>query len=156
MLAGTGDDPEYEDARDKLRLVKGVVYWDMHEGFKARAWSGRRNLREVAQALRETEKRWSLVQEARDAVPDRDDGFAARIAGLTPRIETVRAQLAALQARQASYLADIAVSELESQKERISVYLLQARYALATIYDRASAPAETRPTPADPAAGGGR
>ena len=156
VLAGTGDDPEYEDARDKLRLVKGVVYWDMHEGFKARAWSGRRNLREVAQALRETEKRWSLVQEARDAVPDRDDGFAARIAGLTPRIETVRAQLAALQARQASYLADIAVSELESQKERISVYLLQARYALATIYDRASAPAETRPTPADPAAGGGR
>jgi len=150
VLAGTGDDPDYEDARDKLRLVKGVVYWDLHEGFKARAWSGRRNLREVAQALRETEKRWSLVQEARSAVPGRDDEFAVRIAALEPRIGTVRTRLATLQARQAEYLADIAVRELESQKERISTYLLQARYALATIYDRASAP-EERPDAAAPA-----
>ena len=152
VLASTGEDPEYEDAREKLRLVKGVVYWDMHEGFKARAWSGRRNLREVAQALRETEKRWSLVQEARSAVPGRDDEFAARIGALQPRIETVRARLAVLQARQADYLADIAVRELESQKERLATYLLQARYALATIYDRASAPVETRPPTAAPAA----
>ena len=159
VLASAGDDPENDDARDKLRLVKGVVYWDMHEGFKARAWAGRRNLREVAQALRETEQRWSLVQEARDAVPERDDGFAGRIAALEPRIDTARTRLVALQARQADYLADVAVRELESQKERISVYLLQTRYALATIYDRASAPPETRPATAEPAApppGGGR
>jgi len=116
-------------------------------------------VREVAQALRETEKRWSLVQEAKQAVPDRNGEFAARIDALRPRIEAARDRLAALQRAQADYLADIAVRELESQKERISTYTLQARYSLATIYDRASdndakraeRPAAVAPAPPDEA-----
>jgi tetratricopeptide (TPR) repeat protein len=139
--AADPDDPETVAAKEKLRLIRGVTYWRMHEGFKARAWAARKNLREVAQALRETEKRWSLVQEAKDAVPDRDGGFAARIAALRPRIDGARARVAGLREEQARYLADIAVRELESQKERIGIYMVQARYALATIYDRASATA---------------
>jgi TolA-binding protein len=153
--AGDGADPEIAAAREKLRLIKGVTYWQMNEGFKARAWSDRKNLREVSQALRETEKRWSLVQEARDAVPDRNGEFAARIARLRPRIEGARAQVAALKSDQARYLADIAVRELESQKGRIETYTVQARYALATIYDRAAeAEDAARPTSAPPAANG--
>jgi tetratricopeptide (TPR) repeat protein len=150
-LAGGSDDPDLEDSRDKLRMVKGVIYWQMNEGFKARAWSARRNLREVAQALRETEKRWSLVQEAKTAVPDRNGEFGQRIGALRPRIEAARERLAALELAQTDYLAAVAVRELESQKDRISTYMLQARYALAAIYDRASAapanPPANAPTP---------
>jgi len=140
-LAAAGDaaDPEIQAAREKLRLARGVIYWQMNEGFRARAWAARKGLRETAQALRETESRWSLVQEAREAVPDRNGEFAQRIAALRPRIEGARAQVAALKSGQARYLADIAVRELESQKARIDTYLVQARYSLATIYDRASA-----------------
>jgi tetratricopeptide (TPR) repeat protein len=150
-LAGGSDDPDLEDSRDKLRMVKGVIYWQMNEGFKARAWSARRNLREVAQALRETEKRWSLIQEAKTAVPDRNGEFGQRIGALRPRIEAARERLAALELAQTDYLAAVAVRELESQKDRISTYMLQARYALAAIYDRASAapanPPANAPTP---------
>jgi hypothetical protein len=152
VLANAGTDPDLEDARDKLRLVRGVLYWQMNDGFKARAWAVRKGVREAAQALRETEKRWSLVQEAKQAVPDRNGEFAERIAALRPRIEAARDRLAALQRAQADYLADIAVRELESQKERISTYMLQARYSLATIYDRAAADNDAkrgeRPAPA--------
>jgi len=151
VLATAGDDPDLAETREKLRLVKGVVYWQMNDGFKARAWSAHKDLREVSQALRETEKRWSLVQEARTAVPDRNGEFAQRIAALRPRIEAARDQLARLERAQGDYLADIAVSELESQKERISTYMLQARYALATIYDRASAAQQQNAPPATPA-----
>jgi tetratricopeptide (TPR) repeat protein len=138
VVATAGNDPELDDARDKLRLVRGVLYWQMNDGFKARAWAVHKGVREVAQALRETEKRWSLVQEAKQAVPDRNGEFAVRIGALRPRIEAARDRLAALERAQGDYLADIAVRELESQKERISTYMLQARYSLATIYDRAS------------------
>jgi tetratricopeptide (TPR) repeat protein len=148
VLATADDDPELADTREKLRLVKGVVYWRMNDGFKARAWAARKELREVGQALRETEKRWSLVQEARTAVPDRNGEFGERIAALRPRIEAARDRLAKLEHAQANYLADIAVGELESQKDRISTYMLQARYALATIYDRASAPPQPSAAPA--------
>jgi tetratricopeptide (TPR) repeat protein len=155
VLATAGNDPDLEDARDKLRLVKGVIYWQMNDGFKARAWAAHKNLREVAQALRETEKRWSLVQEAKTAVPDRNGEFGARIAALRPRIDAARGRLAALERAQADYLADIAVSELTAQKERISTYMLQARYALATIYDRAAEEQQKTippaPAPAAPA-----
>jgi tetratricopeptide (TPR) repeat protein len=155
-LAAAGDpsDPEVVAAREKLRLIKGVTYWQMNEGFRARAWSARKNLREVSQSLRETEKRWSLVQEARDAVPDRNGEFAARIERLRPRIDGARAQVAALKTGQAEYLADIAVHELESQKSRIETYMVQARYALATIYDRAAVADEATPAraPGEPTA----
>ena len=138
VIASAGADPDLEDTRDKLRLLRGALYWQMNDGFKARAWSVRKGVREVSQALRETEKRWSLVQEAKQAVPDRNGEFAERVGALRPRIAAARDRLAALQRAQADYLADIAVRELESQKERISTYTLQARYSLATIYDRAS------------------
>ena len=138
VLASAGGDEDFEDARQKLRLVKGVLYWQMNEDFKARAWAARKGLRETAQALRESEQLWSLVQEARQAAPDRNNEFAERIATLRPRIATDRERLAALERRQADYLADIAIRELGAQKERIGSYLLQARYALATIYDRAA------------------
>ncbi len=151
VLASAGDDADLDDARDKLRLIRGVLYWEMNDGFKARAWAVHKGVREVAQALRETEKRWSLVQEAKQAVPDRNGEFAERIAALRPRIAAVRERLAALQRAQADYLADIAVRELESQKERLATYTLQARYSLATIYDRAAegeAKRSDRPQPA--------
>jgi tetratricopeptide (TPR) repeat protein len=148
MLATAGDNPDANEAREKLRLIKGVIYWQMNDGFKARAWAARKDLREVAQALRETEKRWSLVQEAKTAVPDRNGEFGERIAALRPRIGAARVRLTALEHAQADYLADIAVNELSSQKERISTYMLQARYALATIYDRAAAAEQKAPAAA--------
>ena len=151
VVASAGADPDLDEAREKLRLVRGVLYWEMNDGFKARAWAVRKGVREVAQALRETEKRWSLVQEAKQAVPDRNGNFAERIAALRPRIEAAGDRIVALQRAQGDYLADIAVRELESQKERISMYMLQARYSLATIYDRASdndAKRVERPAPA--------
>ena len=136
------DSQEFEDLRDRLRLVKGVLYWQLSDGFKARVWSARKGLREVDQGLRESSKRWSLVQEARSAAPARTEEFATRVAALRPRIDSARQRLLALQQKQADFLADIGIRELESQKERLTTYLLQARYSLATIYDRAASAAD--------------
>ena len=56
------------------------------------------------------------------------------------------AKLAAAAQSQNQYLAAVAVKELESQKERLAAYSLQARYALASIYDRASSGSSTKGT----------
>jgi hypothetical protein len=42
-------------------------------------------------------------------------------------------------------LEELARNELEQQKERISTYQIQARFALASIYDRAAAPPAAAP-----------
>ena len=42
-----------------------------------------------------------------------------------------------MAARQNRYLQALAIEELGAQKQRIATYQVQARYALASIYDRA-------------------
>ena len=137
-LAAQPDDRSLDPMRDKVRLLRGVLYWQMNEGYKARIWTTRRSLKELDAALKQMEKRWLLVQQARRNMPSDTEAFAGRVAALRPRIEALGVRLAAAGRAQGEYLASIAVNELETQKERLASYKLQARFALATIYDRAA------------------
>jgi hypothetical protein len=75
---------------------------------------------------------------------------------MAPRVTDLAARVEESKAAQAARLADIAVGELEAQRKRLDEYSIQARYALATIYDRAAAapaPAKSaspQPTEATP------
>jgi hypothetical protein len=137
-LAAQPDDRSLDETREKVRLLKGVLSWQMNESYKARIWTTRRSLKELDLALREMEKRWLRVQQARDAFPNDTAGFATRVAALKPRIDALNTRLAAAGQAQGDYLASIAVQELEAQKQRLASYQVQARFALATIYDRAA------------------
>lgn len=136
-LAAQPDDAALDPLRDKVRLLRGVLYWQMNEGYKARLWTARRSLKELDGALRQMEKRWLLVEQARRTMPEDTEAFAQRVASLRPRIDSLGTRLAAAGRAQGEYLASIAVKELESQKARLASYQVQARFALATIYDRA-------------------
>jgi hypothetical protein len=46
---------------------------------------------------------------------------------------------------QSAYLQAIAVGELQAQKERLDIYTVQARFALAAIYDIAATVSEVSP-----------
>ena len=48
--------------------------------------------------------------------------------------------MVALGAEQQQAVQDIAVAELTRQKERLAGYTLQARFAVAQLYDRANRP----------------
>ena len=86
QLASLPPGLERDEARDKLRLIKGVLYWRLDAGFKARAYQERRALREIDAALEELQNRWVRVQQARATVPTNTDEFAARIAALAVRV----------------------------------------------------------------------
>ena len=137
-LAADSTEPDADEARDKIRLIKGVLYWQMHSAYTARAWAARKNDRETLTALHDTEGRWAQVKEAIGTVPVRDEGFAERVAALRPRMAAASGEIERLRQAEGSYLADLAVGELTAQRERLAAYLLQARYALATLYDRAA------------------
>jgi hypothetical protein len=142
---------ERDEAADKLRLIKGVLYWRLDSAFKQRSYTQRRALHEVDVALEELQNRWVLVQRARATVPTNTAGFAERIAALAERIAAVRERLADTSGKQSEYLQNLAASELSAQKERLGTYAVQARFALADIYDRAADQAD-RP-PGGPASG---
>jgi hypothetical protein len=132
------DDPDLEEMRAKHRLMKGVLYWRLAESFKARLWNERRSVRELGAALKETQRRSLLVQQARNSIPAGNDAYAGRVADVRARMDRLQARLADIADQQDRYLQSLAIEALEAQKQRIETYQIQARYALATIYDRAS------------------
>jgi hypothetical protein len=148
QLAAMPPGSERDVARDKLRLIKGVLYWRLDASFKARAYQEQHVLREIDAALEELQNRWVRVQQARSTVPTNTDEFAGRIAALAARVHAMRDRLAQSSQQQSQYLDDAAESELRAQKERLDAYALQARFALADIYDRGADPGGSDAAPA--------
>jgi tetratricopeptide repeat protein len=136
-IAAHPDEPATPEMLDKFRLMKGVMVWRLSESFKARLWNERKAVRELAGSLQETQVRALAVHQARQSIPADTGGNAQRVASVRGRMDQLQEQLAAVAGRQNRYLQALAIDELEAQKQRIATYQVQARYALASIYDRA-------------------
>ncbi len=145
-LAGAPATAENAELRARLALVKGVLYYRLDEAFGARSWQAQRSLRDLGLALNEAHSRWIRVERARRNMPVNTGEFADRVSALRERIAALQTRLVAAEERQNTYLAQLAVHELEQQKDRLAAYQVQARFALATMYDRAASAAR-RPQP---------
>lgn len=137
-LGGVPNSPDDPELPERLALLKGVLYFRLDEAFAARLWQEHRGLKDLNLALQEAQSRWIRVERARKDVPSNNGEFAARVASLRERLESLQVRLAAAEQRQSAYLARVAVQELEQQKARLAAYQVQARFALATMYDRAA------------------
>jgi hypothetical protein len=146
------DDKERAQLKERLRLVKGVLYFRLNDSFKARMWQQRRTIKDLDLALHEAQNRWIRVERARQSVPTNNGEFAARVADLKSRINALQIHLASTEEKQNRYLAQVAVAELEQQKNRLATYQVQARFALATMYDRAANPEPEKKDQAAPPA----
>ena len=136
------DIPEAAETRDKIRLLKGVLQWQLERDFNERMWRIRRNLSEAGEALVETQRSRRKIDETMRQEPLRFTALNDRVYGLAPQIESMKMRVDDVLAEQHGFLQSIAVGELQAQKRRIETYTLQARFALAAIYDVAATEAE--------------
>ncbi|HSD69036.1 MAG TPA: tetratricopeptide repeat protein [Woeseiaceae bacterium] len=130
--------PEAQEVRHKIRLLKGVLQWELDREFKVRAALIRKNLRQTGEALVETQRSRRQVDESMRNEPLLFEEFNQRVAGLDPKINSLRDRVDVSMAVQRAFLQTIAVDELQAQKERLDTYTVQARFALAAIYDLSS------------------
>jgi hypothetical protein len=143
-------DPRAE-AREKARLARGVLLWKLDAAWRVRSWQTSRSLRDLNAAIYDARTRETASGRAREGAPERNAALATRVGTLSPRVNNLLARVAEAKESQARRLADIAVHELEDQRRRLDEYSIQARYALATIYDRAAAgSAASKPADAQP------
>ena len=133
--AANADIPEAEEVRDKIRLLKGVLQWKLEREFKPRLSQIRRDLRETGEALVKTQRSRRQVDDTMRNEPIFFESLNARVDGLIPQIDATKARVDAAMNRQRAYLQSIAVDELLAQKKRLNIYTVQARFALAAIYD---------------------
>jgi hypothetical protein len=140
------DIEEAEEVRDKIDLLKGVLQWNLERDFSARLTGIAYELQDTGAALIEAQRARRTIDETMRTEPARFAALSERVNGLAPRVEAMAARVDDALARQRSFLQAIAVDELQAQKERLDVYLIQARFALAAIYDIA-ATADEEATP---------
>jgi tetratricopeptide (TPR) repeat protein len=132
------DIPEAVEVRDKIALLKGVLRWELEKQFKDRLWRIRRDLRQTGEALVETQRARRQIDESMRSQPLEFAAFSERVYGLEPRIEGMKMRIEDQMAKQGAYMQSIAVGELQAQKQRLDIYTVQARFALAAIYDLAT------------------
>ncbi len=150
-LAERAGDPAFDDAREKARLARGVLLWNLDASWKVRTWQTSRALRDLNATVYDARTRETASGRAREGAPERIAAHGRRVTRMSPRVAELQLRVESARAEQARRLADIAVRELEGQRKRLDEYSIQARYALATIYDRASeSAAAARPQAATP------
>ena len=132
------DTPEATEARQKVALLKGVLQWNLDKEFNGRLWRARRDLRQTGEVLVDAQRARRSVDAAMQKEPLQFGDFNAQIEGLSPRIEALQARVEAAMARHRAFLQGVAADELRAQKERLETYTVQARFALAAIYDMSS------------------
>jgi hypothetical protein len=127
--------PEAAELRDKIKLLKGALQWNLDREYKSRLRKVRRDLQQTGEALVETQRSRRKIDEAMRLEPELFAEYSGRVNGLSPKIDELKARVEQAMARQSSFMQDIAVEELQAQKQRLDTYSVQARFALAAIYD---------------------
>jgi hypothetical protein len=138
-LAHHAGDASYDDAREKARLARGALLWELDGAWKVRNWRTSRALRGLNASVYDARTRETASGRAREGAPEKNAALALRVQRMSPRVTELSVRVDKAKSTQAERLADIAVRELEDQRKRLDEYSVQARYALATIYDRATA-----------------
>jgi hypothetical protein len=133
------DGPRRDALAARARILRGVVLWQMDGAYKVRLRRVHVDLRETGRLLAEARGRVQQVEAAGGTAPQATAAFVSRVSELAARVDGMGPRIDAATAAQERVLANIAVNELEAQKRRLASYAKQAQFALAAIYDGASA-----------------
>ena len=135
-LPGGAEGAGAADATERLRRASGALTWQLQQRFSERSWIARKALRDTDEGLASARARDGALLQAQQDEPARHARFAARIAELATRLQALQPRVALLDGETQTALQDIAVAELEGQKQRLDLYAAQARLAIAQILDR--------------------
>ena len=135
LEAVAATDPE---ARERLRRLRGVIYWQASAGFPARLRAMEKSLAQSGKALQASSGLVGQIKDADVLAPAGFESFEDRIAAAAGRLDSLQQRLRLASAAQTEHLEHLAVVELQARRERVSAYLSQARYALAASYDHAA------------------
>ena len=122
----------------RVEMLSGILVWKIHTDYAARLWSLKSELNKLSDAIEGLSKTEASVKNVRQVTHVGFDGFDYRIAELKQRIENLLPRLQIAHKKQGKLLEQLAVRELEEQKNIMKTYRAQARLALSQAYDRAT------------------
>lgn len=135
-LASLAPEPRHTNMLAKARWLQGILYWQIQADYKARLWDVEKQLQSLEGPVSEATSKHLQVSEALDHVKVGFDGYDRRIAVMRERILTLLPDIQTSRNNTSDQLQRLALKELESRRQRLASYRIQARYALARSYDQ--------------------
>ena len=132
------DNKELADISERLKIIRGRIYWNVSQEYSQRKWNIKTQLSEIAKELSkliDVEKSISSVEQV---ATFGFDGFSYRISEIKDRIEAAMPRINVAYEKQSDLLEKLAVRELERRKLVMKSYRAQAKLALAQAYDKAT------------------
>lgn len=120
----------------KHHLLQGLLIWQLDQAYSERLWQARKQQQQAGDALAQLEQQRDRVSRALEHAPAGFAGFDARIGSLQQRLISQRERLAQARRDQQQQLEQLALAELQRREDRLSHYQIQARFALAQLYDQ--------------------
>ena len=139
-----GNAPEIVRARERLRLVSGLLNWQLAQAQAASLSAAQQALASAKAELAQAQVRAAAITQTLRDEPQRLDRFGDRLQALTGQLDGAIPKVAALSAEQQTVMQEMALQELTRQKETLATYLVQARFAVAQLYDQAAASARAQ------------
>lgn len=129
--------PDYDAERDRFRVIKGVLMWDLNETSIERRWERTKDKVFIEGQLERLEERIQLVISARERRFERFDGFKDRINEVNQRLSLLQEKSLRAILHHRAYLKAIA-KEIIAQHQR-HVKNLQANtiFSIARLQDMA-------------------
>ncbi len=137
---------EAAEARSKQRVLKGLLLWQLDREHKLRHWQQRQAIASLDEALSAAEAGTASAVQVRDGIPRELKAFRLRLDRLEERLGQMQLSVRQALGGQEERLQLMAIRSLDEQRERLATYRIQARFALANIYDRANATAARQET----------
>ncbi len=137
-LTSLPGEPRYRKIQERARWLQGTLYWQIQSDYRVRLRKAEKQIRELDTLTGEALARHRQVSTALADVKAGFDGFDTRIAALRQRILALLPGIDMARRDAGEHLQKLALKELETRRQRLSSYRLQARYALARSYDQVS------------------
>ena len=135
-LRSLGEPEMYEEEWTKLRLLKGLLMWDLNATALERRWEMTKDAITTENLLVELEQRIRAVEAARTARLDRFHGFEGRIVDLDQRMTGLQTEIATALQHNRQYLQNVATGIVDQHQTQLDRMRAKALLSIARLQDR--------------------
>ena len=127
-----------EDIQYRMKRLSGLLDWRIKSEFDERLTTAYKDLQDLDSVIDALNKQYRAFVRTRQAATQSYEGYTIPIQQLRTRLRDTEVKLKGIMARQGRVLEQLAINELDKRRKRLEEYQINARFALAESYDRAS------------------
>ena len=124
-----------EEAR--VQHLQGVLTWRLYTEYPERLTQAHKDLHALNEDVRMMQEQYAGFVRARQAAVHSYAGYDQPLRRLRTRVDEALEHVDTLLARQGHVIEGVAIDELNTRRQHLEAYQVQARYAVADSYDRA-------------------